>query len=63
MHDGVVGRWSLVVVALAPVFGHAPDFVQAGEDIAIQERHEFRTHEKIQNRQMGPAAIWSQAYR
>jgi hypothetical protein len=27
---------SLMVVAVAPVLDHAPDFVQTGEDVAIQ---------------------------
>ncbi len=27
---------SLMVVAMTPVLGHAPDLVQAGEDIAVQ---------------------------
>ena len=26
-----------MVVAVAPVFGHAPAFVQAGEDVAVQD--------------------------
>lgn len=26
-----------MVVAVAPVLGHAPDFVQAGEDVAVQD--------------------------
>lgn len=28
---------SLVVVSMAPVFGHAADLVQAGEDVAVQD--------------------------
>ena len=28
---------SLVVVAVAPVLGHAPGLVQAGADVAIQD--------------------------
>lgn len=28
---------ALVVVAVAPVLGHAPDLVQTGEDVAVQD--------------------------